>query len=61
MDQVIEAGLPIDGMSGASVWNVNLIVTMIILLKQSSLGQSWVSEQQGFCIMWRRIRAEIET
>lgn len=38
MDLVIEVGLPIDGMSEESVWNVNLIVSMIISLKQSSLG-----------------------
>lgn len=38
MDLVIEAGSPIDGISGESVWNVNLIVSMIISLKQSSLG-----------------------
>lgn len=38
MDLVIEVGFSIDGMSGASVWNVNLIISMIISLKQSSLG-----------------------
>lgn len=42
MDLLIKAGHPIDGMSGVSVWNVNLIVGMIILLKQSSPGQSRV-------------------
>lgn len=38
MDLVIEVAFPIDGKSGESVWNVNLIVSMIISLKQSSLG-----------------------
>lgn len=36
MDLVIEVAFRIDGRSGESVWNVNLIVSMIISLKLSS-------------------------
>lgn len=38
MDLVIGVALRIDGGSGESVWNVNLIVSMIISLRLSSQG-----------------------
>lgn len=60
MHLAIEAELPIDGWTAESVWNVNLIVSMIISLKLSSQGWARVSEQQGLHNVGE-ISTEIET